>query len=66
MPTLLLTFCLFLAVMFLMAIGVLVTGKTLRGSCGGPSCSCAAEGKDVGSCETDGPSLPVLPSNSQF
>jgi len=66
MQTLVLTFALFLIAILLMAIGVLFTGRSLRGSCGGPSCTCASEGKDLGSCETETPSLPVHPLNSQF
>ena len=60
MHILFLTFGLFLGAVFLMALGVILTGKSLRGSCGGPSCSCAAEGKDLGSCEFDGPELPTV------
>ena len=63
MQTLLLTFGLFLVTVVLMAVGVIFSGKSLRGSCGGPSCTCAAEGKDLGSCEVDdGLALPIHPS----
>lgn len=62
MQTLFFTFGIFLAVVFLMAIGVIFAGKSLRGSCGGPSCTCATEGKDLGSCENESVSLPVLPN----
>ena len=51
MQTLLLTFGLFLVVVLVMAVGVIFTGRSLRGSCGGPSCSCQDEGRDLGSCE---------------
>ena len=60
MHILFLTFGLFLGAVLLMALGVILTGKSLRGSCGGPSCSCAAEGKDLGDCKFDGPELPTV------
>lgn len=60
MQTLLLTFGLFLVVMLVMAVGVIFTGRSLRGSCGGPSCTCRDEGQDLGSCEFEGgPELPT-------
>lgn len=66
MATLLLTFVFFLVAVLAMAAGVIVTGRSLKGSCGGPSCDCVAEGKDVLSCaESDErveASLPMYPS----
>ena len=62
--TLLLTFILFSLAALAMAVGVLITGRSIKGSCGGPSCECAAEGKDVLGCddgESDGDSLPMHP-----
>ena len=62
MQTLLLTFGLFLVVVLVMAVGVIFTGRSLRGSCGGPSCSCQDEGRDLGSCEfEEGLKLPTQP-----
>jgi hypothetical protein len=58
---LLLTFALFLIVVLAMAVGVMITGRSLRGSCGGPSCTCVAEGKDIGSCDVDDGRLPIHP-----
>jgi len=63
-PTLLLTFAVFVVVALLMAVGVLVTGRSLRGSCGGPDCVCEAEGKALGSCELEEKGLPIHPVNS--
>lgn len=51
MITLLLTLILVAITMLAMAIGVMVTGRRLRGSCGGPSCHCLAEGSDPATCE---------------
>ena len=62
MQTLLLTFAVFVVVVLAMAVGVALTGRSLRGSCGGPDCVCESEGKPLGSCESDGKNLPVLPS----
>ncbi len=66
MQTLILTFVVFLLAVLAMAAGVLITGRSLKGSCGGPSCKCAAEGKDVLSCaqgdDDGGASLPMHPS----
>ena len=50
METLLLTFFVFLVAVLAMVAGVLITGRSLKGSCGGPSCRCAAEGEDVMDC----------------
>jgi hypothetical protein len=61
MEILALTFVLFLIIVLLMAVGVMITGKSLRGSCGGPSCTCVMEGKDIGSCEVDEGTLPIHP-----
>jgi hypothetical protein len=51
MATLALTFVVFLAAVLAMVAGVLITGRSLKGSCGGPSCSCAREGRDVTECD---------------
>jgi len=62
METLLLTFVVFLVAVLAMVAGVLITGRSLKGSCGGPSCTCVAEGEDVQSCEMEagnGISLPM-------
>ena len=59
MQLLVLTFALFLIFVLAMAVGVMITGKSLRGSCGGPSCTCVVEGKDIGSCD-----LPVHPADA--
>ena len=50
MVTLLLTFAVFLVAVLAMTAGVLITGRSLKGSCGGPSCKCAADGEDVFEC----------------
>ena len=64
MQTLLLTFGFFLLFVLMMAIGVMVNGRSLRGSCGGSNCTCAADGKESGSCEYEGPALPTHQPNS--
>jgi hypothetical protein len=65
MQTLVLTFALFVLIVAVMAVGVVLTGRSLRGSCGGPSCVCKAEGKDPGSCEHEAAhSLPTHPASS--
>jgi hypothetical protein len=65
MTTLLLTLVVFLAAVLAMIAGVKITGRALKGSCGGPACTCAAEGKQLLSCDerTDECklTLPVLP-----
>jgi uncharacterized protein len=61
MQTLILTFVVFLLAALAMALGVMVTGRSLKGSCGGPSCKCAADGDDVLSCGEDKPSASSLP-----
>jgi hypothetical protein len=50
METLLLTFAVFLLAVLAMTAGVLITGRSLKGSCGGPSCKCVSEGEDVLEC----------------
>lgn len=62
--TLLLTFGFFLLFVLMMAIGIMISGRSLRGSCGGSSCTCSADGKEPGSCEYDGPVLPTHQPNS--
>lgn len=62
MPTVILTFAVFVVVVLLMGVGVVLTGRSLRGSCGGPDCVCESEGKPLGSCDLDGKNLPVHPS----
>lgn len=63
MSTLILTFAVFLIAVLAMVAGVLITGRSLKGSCGGPSCSCAREGRDITECEerTWSSDLPTLP-----
>ncbi|MBU0553853.1 hypothetical protein KKF91_09640 [Myxococcota bacterium] len=57
MSTLLLTVALIGTIMFLMALGVIISGRVLRGSCGGPgtACQCRSEGKPLHSCDTEAP-----------
>jgi hypothetical protein len=44
MQTIALTIALFAVVMVAMAVGAIFTGRSLRGSCGGPgSCECSEE-----------------------
>ena len=64
MQTLILTFVVFLLAVLAMALGVMVTGRSLKGSCGGPSCKCVADGDDVLSCGEDRPSASSLPMHS--
>ncbi len=64
MQTLILTFAIFLAVALAMAVGVIISGRSLRGSCGGADCVCEGEGKPRGSCDYEGPKLPTHPANS--
>ena len=64
METLLLTFAVFFLAVLAMIVGVWITGRSLKGSCGGPSCRCVTEGDDLHSCaeeEGDGTSLPMHP-----
>jgi hypothetical protein len=54
MTTLLLTIMLVGLVMVAMAVGVMVSGRRLRGSCGGvggAGCHCRADGIEPGSCD---------------
>jgi hypothetical protein len=60
--TLLLTFVLFSLAVLVMTVGVLISGRSLKGSCGGPSCQCEREGKDLGECEFSDSTLPTHPS----
>ena len=62
MQTFLLTFALITIAVLLMTACVLISGRSLKGSCGGPSCKCNAEGSDLGSCEFEDSTLPTLPS----
>jgi hypothetical protein len=62
MQTLILTFVLFVAAVLLMTAVVLMSGRNLKGSCGGPSCKCATDGKAIGSCEFKESTLPTHPS----
>ena len=62
MSTLLLTFALFSLAVLMMVAGVLLSGRSLKGSCGGPSCQCVREGKDVGACDFEESTLPTRPS----
>lgn len=64
METLLLTTVAFLLAVLAMALGVMVTGKSLKGSCGGPTCKCVADGDDVLSCDENRPSASSLPMHS--
>lgn len=64
METLLLTTVAFLLAVLAMALGVMVTGKSLKGSCGGPSCECAANGRDVTQCGENRPSASSLPMHT--
>ena len=51
MTTLLLTIALFGSAMLLMAVGVIIAGKRLRGSCGGVGdCHCTDDGIPPESC----------------
>jgi hypothetical protein len=65
MSVFLLTFVLFSIAVLVMTGGVLISGRSLKGSCGGPSCSCAREGKEIGSCDVDDSTLPVYPVSNQ-
>ena len=62
METLILTFALFTAAVLVMTAGVLISGRSLKGSCGGPSCQCVREGRDLGSCDFKESTLPTHPS----
>ena len=62
MQTLLLTFAIFTIVVLLMTAGVLMSGRSIKGSCGGPGCKCVKEGKDLGACDFEESTLPTHPS----
>ena len=64
MQTLILTFVVFLLAVLAMVAGVLVTGRSLKGSCGGPSCKCVAEGDDVLACAEGSDNSASLPMHS--
>jgi hypothetical protein len=53
MMTIVLTFVLIALIMLAMAVGVMVSGRRLRGSCGGPGadCQCRADGIPPDSCD---------------
>lgn len=53
MQTLILTFAVFLVAVLAMVIGVVITGRSLKGSCGGPACKCVAQGDSVLDCDDD-------------
>jgi len=61
LTTFVLTAVLFLAAVMAMVAAVLITGRSLKGSCGGPSCTCVAEGKDLLSCDGDNGETASLP-----
>ena len=52
MPTILLTIGVLGAVMFGMAIGVIIAGKRLKGSCGGIANNCGCSDAQRRDCET--------------
>jgi len=55
MKTILLTFVIIGGAMLLMSIGVIFSGRRLRGSCGGNSadCSCKENGEKRGTCSEE-------------
>ncbi len=65
MTTLILTLVVFLVAVLSMIAGVMITGRSFKGSCGGPSCDCASEGRELISCDERSDEceicLPVLP-----
>ncbi|MCU0304973.1 MAG: hypothetical protein MUC56_13045 [Thermoanaerobaculales bacterium] len=65
MTTVLLTVAIFLLAVLAMVGAALVTGRSLKGSCGGPSCGCAREGHDITRCENGAwrGDLPTLPNH---
>jgi hypothetical protein len=66
METLILTLVVFLVAVLAMVAGVLITGRSLKGSCGGPSCTCVTEGDDILECgdgRRDPNGLPLHPTN---
>ncbi len=62
MQILLLTFVLFSVAVLVMTAGVLISGRSLNGSCGGRSCQCVREDKDLGACDFNKSTLPTHPS----
>ncbi len=66
--TLIFTFGLFFTVVAIIALLAMLTGKFLKGSCGGVvgDCVCKAEGKLPGTCDYEGqPQLPVAEGASE-
>ena len=59
MLTFFLTLVLFTIAVLLMTSGVLISGRSLKGSCGGPSCKCVKEGKDPSACDFEESTLPT-------
>ena len=59
MQILFLTFVLFSLAVLAMTVCVLISGRNLRGSCGGPSCECVNQGNEIGSCEVEEGRLPI-------
>lgn len=53
MQTLIATFVFFVVVMAVMAIGVMVHGRRLKGSCGGPGADCPCDDAARKSCELE-------------
>lgn len=63
MQILVLTFAVFSLAVLTMTAFVLISGRSLRGSCGGPSCTCVKEGNEIGSCEVEESGLPIHPGS---
>lgn len=64
MTTVILTIVVFAVAMLALSVGLIIAGKSIKGHCGGPSCTCATEGKDITQCsehEHDDMTLPVHP-----
>ena len=72
MLTILLAFCLMLLLVVAMAVGVLMGGKPIAGSCGGMSAlgmevACDICGGDKGKCEKENKKVTAdIQSNDQF
>ncbi len=64
MQTLILTFAMFIMAVLAMVVGVFITGRSLKGSCGGPACKCVADGDDVLACGEKQESMDSLPMHS--
>jgi len=64
MTTLLLTVAVFAIAMAALSVGIFVAGKSIKGHCGGPSCTCAAEGKDITRCAEHDDDPLALPMHS--